>query len=225
MSKSLSISHIVGVLVLAASCAAADAQPTNLYRAGPTADSSFLRFVNGAGGDVSASSAAGTVTLTAQQPSTAFSPVQSKWPVKGMLAKDGKQVPINLQLQPSEFVTVVALTGPDGLTSHVVREQPDDFNALKTSLAFANLASQTCAAAGLKVAGRETFLFDKVTSAEPQRRLLNPVKLSVQLTCANKSIGAPLALGQLEAGERYSVLVVPDATGARLLFTHDTLVP
>jgi len=225
MNKTRSIPHIFGSLVLAAACAAAGAQPTNLYRAGPTADASFLRFVDGTGGGVSASSSAGTVTLTAQQPSTAFSAVQSKWPVKGVLAKDGKQVPINLQLQPSEFVTVVALAGPDGLTSQVLREQPDDFNALKTSLAFANLAEPTCAAAGLKVAGRETSLFDKVPSAMPQRRLLNPVKLSVQLTCGGKPLGAPLALGQLEAGERYSVLVVPDATGARLLFTHDTLVP
>ncbi|PTT98460.1 cell division protein FtsQ, partial [Pseudomonas sp. HMWF031] len=56
-----------------------------------------------------------------------------------------------------------------------------------------------------------------------QRRSINPVSLSVQLVCANANVGAPLDLGELKAGERYSVLLVPSATGPRLLNATDTL--
>ena len=59
--------------------------------------------------------------------------------------------------------------------------------------------------------------------ASLQRRSINPVNLSVQLVCANTNVGAPLDLGMLKAGERYSVLLVPSVSGPRLLSTTDTL--
>ncbi|QEI07413.1 cell division protein FtsQ [Pigmentiphaga aceris] len=224
MTNFRSISRGFASLLLAMICLGASAQPTRLYRAGPTADASFLRFVDGTGGGVTATSAAGTVVLTAQQASTAFTPVASKWQVKGQVTKNGKQAHVAVDVQPGEFVTVVALPGSaEGLALQLLREQPDDFNAIKASLGFANLAEKECEAAGLKLAGRDTFLFEKADAKTFSRRLLNPVDVSVQLTCGGKPVGAALALGQLEAGERYSVLAIPDTKGPRLIFAHDSL--
>lgn len=56
-----------------------------------------------------------------------------------------------------------------------------------------------------------------------QRRSLNAVALKVQLTCAGQATGAALDLGELKAGERYSVLLLPGASGPRLLATQDAI--
>ena len=103
-----------------------------------------------------------------------------------------------------------------------VRETPDDFNGLKASLAFVNV-DKSCSDASLRPAGRSADLFKAVPVASLQRRSINPVNLSVQLVCANTNVGAPLDLGMLKAGERYSVMLVPSASGPRLLSTTDTL--
>ena len=45
----------------------------------------------------------------------------------------------------------------------------------------------------------------------------------MQLVCGGANVGAPLDLGDLKAGERYSVLLVPSAGGPTLLSATDTL--
>ena len=65
-------------------------------------------------------------------------------------------------------------------------------------------------------------LFKKVAEGSVQRRMINPVQLSVQLKCAGAPVGQPLTFG-LKAGERYSVLALPSASGSRLLFAPDSL--
>jgi hypothetical protein len=160
--------------------------------------------------------------LEAAQAVSLFFPVQASSPVKGTLVSGAQKLAMDLKIEPGEFVTVVALPDGAGIKQVAVREQPDDFNGLKASLAFFNVDA-ACADASLRPAGRSADLFKAVPLDSLQRRSINPVSLSVQLVCANANVGAPLDLGELKAGERYSVLLVPSANGPRLLNATDTL--
>ncbi|MCY1182007.1 hypothetical protein D9M73_225430 [compost metagenome] len=75
----------------------------------------------------------------------------------------------------------------------------------------------------MRAAGKNTDLFKEVADGSVQRRAINPVNLSVQLVCAQTNVGAPLDLGQLKAGERYSVVLLPGANGPYLLLATDVL--
>jgi hypothetical protein len=113
---------------------------------------------------------------------------------------------------------------PDGkgIKQITVRDAPDDFNGLKASLGFFNLDG-SCANASLRPAGRTVDLFKGVAQGSLQRRSINPVKLAVQLVCANANVGPALDLGELKAGERYSVLLLPTPAGPRLSSATDSL--
>jgi len=205
-------------------CAAAVAADIPLYPTGPAEDAAFIRFVNGGAEplQVSAQKGQASLTLDADQPVSAFYPVSARSPIKGTLTRSKAQLPIEVQAQPGEFVTVVALPDAKG-TRHVsVHDMPDDFNALKASLGFFNLDSR-CMDARLRPAGRNADLFKGVSQGQLQRRSINPVTLSVQLVCANANVGPALDLGELKAGERYSVFLLPSPAGPRLLAATDTL--
>jgi alginate O-acetyltransferase complex protein AlgF len=196
----------------------------SLYPTGPSEDAAFIRFVNACNTalDVIAQAGQLPMRLEAAQPVSLFFPVQSSSPVKGTLVSGAQKLAMDLKIEPGEFATVVALPDSSGIKQVVVREQPDDFNGLKASLAFFNVDA-TCTDASLRPAGRNADLFKAVPVDSLQRRSINPVSLSVQLVCANANVGEPLNLGDLKAGERYSVLLVPSATGPRLLNATDTL--
>lgn len=49
------------------------------------------------------------------------------------------------------------------------------------------------------------------------------LKLSVQLRCGGAAVGQPLDLGQLAAGQRYTLFLVPSAQGPRLFQAVDNL--
>ena len=151
-----------------------------------------------------------------------FFPVQASSPIKGSLVSGAQKLAMDLKVEPGEFATVLVLPDGAGLKQVAVREQPDDFNGLKASLAFFNVDA-SCADASLRPAGRTADLFKAVPVDSLQRRSINPVSLSVQLVCANANVGAPLDLGELKAGERYSVVLVPSAAGPRLLNATDSL--
>jgi len=103
-----------------------------------------------------------------------------------------------------------------------VLESPDDFNALKASVAFYNVDAQ-CASAALLAAGRNVVLLDGVPEGQAKRRQINPVPLSVQLSCGGKVVGQPLDLGPLEAGQRYTVFLVPAGKSSRIFKATDTV--
>src|SRR5690606_15528097 len=107
--------------------------------------------------------------------------------IKGTLASGQKQLPLEVKAQPGEFATVVALPDTKGIRQITVHDMPDDFNGLKASLGFFNLDG-SCADARLRPAGRNADLFKGVTQGNLQRRSINPVKLSVQLVCANANV-------------------------------------
>jgi hypothetical protein len=196
-----------------------------LYASGPSEDSAFVRFINGT--DINLSVVAGDtkakIALNVNEPASKYYPVGSKAKITGEFS-DGKVIsPISLNVKPSEFATVVALAYGSNLKQVIVKEQPDDFNALKSSVALYNVSSAGCASAGLLVVDRAVSLFEKVKAGTLQRRLINPVSLSVQLTCNATPIGKVLDLGLLQAGQRYSVFAVPALDSSRIFFATDTV--
>ena len=195
-----------------------------LYPSGPDQDAAFIRFVNATTAPLDVLGQAGQppLRLEVAQPASLLFAVDSTSPVKGSLVSGAHTLALDLKVEPGEFTTIVMVSQEAGIEQVAVRETPDDFNGLKASLAFVNV-DKSCSDASLRPAGRSADLFKAVPVASLQRRSINPVNLSVQLVCANANVGAPLDLGMLKAGERYSVLLVPSATGPRLLSATDTL--
>ena len=195
-----------------------------LYPSGPDEDAAFIRFINATPAPLDVIGQAGQppLRLETAQPASLLFPVDSTKPVKGTLVSGAHKLALDLKVEPGEFATIVVVPQGAGIQQVAVRETPDDFNGLKASLAFVNV-DKSCGDATLRPAGRTGDLFKTVPVDSLQRRSINPVSLSVQLVCANANVGAPLDLGALKAGERHSVLLVPSATGPRLLSTTDTL--
>lgn len=212
-------------IALTAAAMSASAAEISLYPTGPAEDASFIRFVSTLQEEVSVASAQGSVALSVDLPATAFQAVAAGKRIKGEVIDGDRRAPIGLEVAAGEFVTVVVLETDHVLGTQVLREQPDDFNALKASVGFVNLSDRACVDARLKVAGRNLELLAAGDAGQVQRRLVNPLSLEVELECGGLQIGEPLSLGRLEAGERYSVMVVPDAGSARLVFAQDRLAP
>ena len=212
------------VCVPALSFSALASAQVALYPSGPDEDAAFIRFVNATTAPLDVIGQAGQppLRLEVAQPASLLFPVDSSSPVKGSLVSGAHTLALDLKVEPGEFATIVVVPQGTGIEQVAVRETPDDFNGLKASLAFVNV-DKSCSDACLRPAGRSADLFKAVPVASLQRRSINPVNLSVQLVCANANVGAPLDLGMLKAGERYSVLLVPSATGPRLLSATDTL--
>ncbi|MFS2197203.1 alginate O-acetyltransferase AlgF [Pseudomonas sp. Pseusp3] len=203
----------------------AEAADIALYPTGPDQDSAFLRFINAADRPLHllAEGSRASLKLEGSNAVSDYLPVPANQPIKGTLERNGKSQPLDIQVAAGEFASVIAL--PDsaqGIRQVVIREQPDDFNSLRASLAFIS-ADPACTQAGLRAAGKNAELFKEVADGSVQRRAINPVSLSVQLVCAQTNVGAPLDLGQLKAGERYSVVLLPGANGPYLLLATDVL--
>ncbi|OOQ45317.1 cell division protein FtsQ [Pseudomonas fluorescens] len=203
----------------------AEAADIALYPTGPDQDSAFLRFINAADHPLQllAEGSRASLKLEGTHAVSDYLPVPANQPIKGTLERNGKSQPLDIQVAAGEFASVIAL--PDsaqGIRQVVIREQPDDFNSLRASLAFIS-ADPACTQAGLRAAGKNADLFKEVANGSVQRRAINPVSLSVQLVCAQTNVGAPLDLGQLKAGERYSVVLLPGANGPYLLLATDVL--
>ncbi|MFC4279098.1 alginate O-acetyltransferase AlgF [Achromobacter aloeverae] len=215
------------LLALAAtlSATAADAAEVPLYETGPAEDSSFVRFVNGGQQplEIVATGSNARLTLDTAKPASDFLPIRAGKPIEGALVRGGAKRNVSVTVQPGEFASVVGLDdAAGGLRTVVVHEQPDDFNALKASVAFYNLDAQ-CASAALLAAGRNIVLLDQVPEGQSKRRQINPVPLSVQLSCAGQAVGQPLDLGTLEAGQRYTVFLVPAGKQSRIFQATDTV--
>ncbi|MND40060.1 Alginate O-acetyl transferase AlgF [compost metagenome] len=203
----------------------AEAADIALYPTGPDQDSAFLRFINAADHPLQllAEGSRASLKLEGTHAVSDYLPVPANQPIKGTLERNGNSQPLDIQVAAGEFASVIAL--PDsaqGIRQVVIREQPDDFNSLRASLAFIS-ADPACTQAGLRAAGKNADLFKEVANGSVQRRAINPVSLSVQLVCAQTNVGAPLDLGQLKAGERYSVVLLPGANGPYLLLATDVL--
>jgi alginate O-acetyltransferase complex protein AlgF len=200
------------------------AQDPKLYETGPGADASFVRFLNATDQGLEVRSSSKTsLAISAAKPVSDYFPISSKTKLKGTLVQGGSQKEIDLKINSGEFVTVVGTAvKASGLDMLVVRENPDDFNALKASVAFYNLVTE-CKAAGLGAVGRKVSVFDQVASGAMQRRSVNPVALKVEASCAGQALPQQLDLGMLEAGKRYSVFLISGKDQKRLIFAVDTI--
>jgi hypothetical protein len=211
-------------LVLAVVAGSAQAE-VQLYETGPSQDSSYVRFVNGSGQmlDVEAGTSKAKLSLSVARPASDFQPVRARSEIKGALLQGASRQEVSLSVQPGEFATVLGVAdGKGGLAVKTLREKPDSFNALKASVGFVSV-DPACVGAGLKVAGRDVALFENTSNEVIVRRMINPVALSVQLVCGGQAVGAPLDLGALQAGQRYSVFALPSKLGSWLLSATDTV--
>ncbi|WP_019937771.1 alginate O-acetyltransferase AlgF [Bordetella sp. FB-8] len=216
--SSLLLSAILPTTALAADIA--------LYPTGPAEDSSFVRFVNGGSQpvEVTAQGSNARLTLDAAKPASDFLPIAAGKPIAGTMTRgQASQKKVSATAQPGEFISLIALDDANkGLDIVTVREKPDDFNALKASVALYNLDAH-CATPALKVAGRDIVLLDQVPEGQSKRRQINPVALSVQLNCGGRPVGQPLNLGTLVAGQRYTVFLVPAGQSSRIFYATDTV--
>ncbi|WP_233235837.1 alginate O-acetyltransferase AlgF [Bordetella sp. LUAb4] len=221
MKNSLILLALAGML----STTAAMAVEVPLYETGPAEDSSFVRFVNGGEKpvDVIATGSNARISLDAAKPASDFMAIRAGKAIEGVLARGTAKQNVSVTVKPGEFASVIGLDdAAGGLRSVTVLESPDDFNALKASVAFYNVDAQ-CASAALLAAGRNVVLLDGVPEGQVKRRQINPVPLSVQLSCGGQAVGQPLDLGTLEAGQRYTVFLVPAGKSSRIFKATDTV--
>lgn len=219
----MNLSRLAGVVgLLIGFGLAGGAHAVDLYPTGPSEDAAFVRFVNAGLQklDISAKGGA-SVELDGSTVATRFFPVTAGSDITGKLVSGGVEQDIALKPAAGEFVTVVAAQGQSPAFSlTVLREQPEDFTAVKAAVAFYNMNAD-CAAASVQVSGRKVLLFEPVSAKATARRLVNPVKLAVQLLCNGAAVGSPLDMGRLEAGERYSLFLAPGDPAARFFFVMD----
>jgi alginate O-acetyltransferase complex protein AlgF len=214
----------VGALSGAGRAVAAEGR---LYPSGPPNGVAYLRFVNLAPHEVTITSPAAKITLPtdAAHRLGEFDPVAPGVALTGTAQLGEAAKPIDVTLKANEFATVaVVADGADGIAVTVFREDPSDFNALKSSLGLFN-ADKSCAAAQLVVGDNHQGVISDVAPGKIGRRLVNAVNAELGVTCGDPAQAAPAKLGQLNAGDRYSIFVVAGAAGREILAGRDEQAP
>jgi len=215
------------LVLLAMICHAVYGADMALYPTGPSQDSAFVRFVNGTEGqlEILASGSKSKVALSEAKLSTIFFPIAANKEIKGQFVGANLKSDIALTVKPGEFVSAIAVIKENKITPIILRETPEDFNSLKASVSLYNLAAQQCAVANLAIVGKGVNLVENVDANKIARRSINPLNISVELSCNNVKTGLTLNLGNLQAGKRYTVFALPGAKKAHLNFVEDTLLP
>jgi alginate O-acetyltransferase complex protein AlgF len=193
-----------------------------LYETGPSEESSYIRFVNATDTNmaIASSGSSAKVELNAQaQRVSRFYPVKSGTKLSANIQGDGRQVSVSVVGKPWEYITIAIL--PNGATkikTMLIKETPDDFNAMRSSVALFNLDS-TCNAAVMQGGAKNSTILEGVKPFTVQRRLINPVRLSVTAGCGGQ--GAAVDFAQLQAGERYSVFLLTLKNARQAFFVRD----
>ena len=214
----LQTKHLPRWVALVVALTATMASATGLYDTGPGQDSSFIRFVNGADAQIviSNNKTKGKLTLSTQGASrvSSFLPIRPGVQMPASISVGNQKFDIQVVAKPGEFITVA--TVPDGAgrwKSLELRETPASFSSTRPSLAALNL-NDACGSMQIDSAGKNDGILKNATTKAIQRRLVSAVNAQVQLSCAGKPVGIPLDMGLLEAGERYSVFMLPAQLGA-----------
>lgn len=219
-----------GVAVIAAIATAqpglASAAEGRLYPSGPPNGVAYLRFVNLAPGEVTIVSPAAKIVIPADDAKRVgeFDPVTPGVALTGTAQLGGASTPINVTLAANEFVTVAVTADGSGIALNVFRETPSDFNALKSSLALFN-ADKDCAKAQLVAGGNHQSVIPDIAPGAVGRRLVNAVDVALGVACADPAQAVPAKLGQLNAGDRYSIFVVPGQSGPQVVAQRDEQAP
>ncbi|RJF87937.1 cell division protein FtsQ [Oleomonas cavernae] len=192
---------------------AAAEEQTKLYDTGPDVISGYVRFVNAARADVAITAGGSGALALGTGMIGRFQAVPARQELTATLAVAGKTAEVSVTLLPDEFVTIAVL---DDAASLVLRDQPQDFNALKADIAFLN-ADPGCAGGVMRAGAKKTVVFSAVAPGQLARRSVNPVAALIEAGCGEAAAGGVLDLGLLEAGKRYSVVVVPDGAGGHVL--------
>jgi alginate O-acetyltransferase complex protein AlgF len=206
---------------------AARAAEGRLYPSGPPNGVAYLRFVNMAPKEVTIVSPAAKIAIPADDAHRVleFDPVTPGVALTGLAQLGEATQPIDLKLVPNEFVTVAVIAdGANGIALTVFREVPSDFNALKSSLALFNL-DKSCAAAQLAAGDNHLSVIPDVAPGAVGRRLVNPVSAQLEVACGDPAQATPAKLGQLNAGDRYSIFLVAGGSGREVVAQRDEQAP
>jgi alginate O-acetyltransferase complex protein AlgF len=205
----------------------ASAAEGRLYPSGPPNGVAYLRFVNLTAKPVTISSPAAKITVAADDAHRVgeFDPVAPGVALTGSAQTGGASKPIDLTLKANEFATVaVSADGADSIKLTVFRDTPSDFNAQKSALALFN-ADASCAQAQLVAGDNHTAVIPDVAPGATGRRLVNPVAAELAVACGDPAKAAPAKLGQLAAGDRYSIFVAPGPSGREIVARRDEQAP
>lgn len=223
--------RVFGGAALLAALAAVQPGPSfaaegRLYPSGPPNGVAYLRFVNLTAGEVTITSPAAKIALPADDAHRVgeFDPVTPGVALTGSAQFGAATKPIDVTLTANEFVTVAVTASGDGITLAVFRETPSDFNALKSSLGLFN-ADKDCAKAQLVVGDSHQTVVADVAPGAIGRRLVNPVNAELAVACGDPAQAVPAKLGQLNAGDRYSVFVIAGASGPQVVAQRDEQAP
>lgn len=195
-----------------------------LYETGPAEDAAFVRFVVAVPGAVDVVAGGNArVVLDPQTTSTAWQSVRARAALKATLHHAGAKHDVDVTVQPGEFVTMAAIpNGQGGWQVGIGREKPQDFSAHRVSLGVLNLA-KGCADATLKLAGKDVVIVNKAQMGQVERRMINPVSLGVDLFCNGQKVQESADLGNLRAGSRWTLFVLPEGKGWRLMPVLDRM--
>jgi alginate O-acetyltransferase complex protein AlgF len=225
------IRRVLGCVTLLAALAAMQPGPSlaaegRLYPSGPPNGVAYLRFVNLAPSEVTITSPAAKIVMPADDAHRVgeFDPVTPGVALTGSAQLGEATKPINVTLTANEFVTVAVTADGDGIAVSVFRETPSDFNAMKSSLALFN-ADKNCAPAQLVAGDNHQPVIADVAPDAVGRRLVNPVNVALAVACGDPAQAVPAKLGQLNAGDRYSVFVLAGKAGPEIVAARDEQAP
>ena len=225
----MKLACFLSVTVLAALCygGIASAADGRLYPSGPPGGVAYLRFVNLAPKEATIVSPAAKIVIPADAKHRVreFDPVPPGTALTGMAQLGSAKKLIDVTLKPNEFATIaIASDGPDGIALTVFRDMPSDFNALKSSLGLFN-ADKTCAQAQLVAGENHMAVIPDIAPGASGRRLVNPVDVQLAVACGDAAKAAPAKLGQLAAGDRYSIFVATGPSGPEIVAQRDEQAP
>lgn len=205
----------LALALLALACARpAVAAEIMLYETGPGVASGYVRFLDAAAGPITIATKGASLTLGGDDGVliSRFQAVPAGSAQRAQVTAPGGSAPVEVTLTADEFVTIAVLG--DG-KSLLIRDTPQEFNALKADIAFLN-ADPGCASGTLRAGAKKVTVFDKMAPGAIARRLVNPAAAVVEVACDGQTVDS-LDLGTLEAGGRYSIVVLPDGKGGRRL--------
>jgi hypothetical protein len=219
--------------LLAALCAlvpVATVAATKLYDTGPAQDLALVRFVNASAQPLTVQSgsnsggAKASIVVAPAAPVTDYQPARSDAPVTGQWQSGSRTLPISLRVKAGGSASAVAWTdGSGNLAGTSFTEEPPAFDPLRASLAFYN-ADARCTAASLVSSPAKVAIFEKQAASASARRAINPVRLVVEASCNGQPVEGTVDLGSLQAGQRYSVFLVPAGRNAsRLIGLQDRI--
>jgi len=222
---------LFGLAALVAVCCAysgaASAADGRLYPSGPPNGVAYLRFVNLTSHEVTITSPAAKIAIPAEAEYRVreFDPVPPGVELTGSAQFGETSKPIDVKLTANEFVTVAVVPdSPDGIAVTVFRETPSDFNALKSSLGLFN-ADKACTSGQLVAGDNHQPVITDVAPGAIGRRQVNPVNAELAVMCGGAGPAVQAKLGQLNAGDRYSVFVVAGASGTDIVAQRDEQAP